>query len=64
MKLYCKTFILKLSSWKLKSPREHVRRAVRKCHEVQYCVSNNYGGKLIFGQGTNLLVHTSKWFCI
>jgi len=23
---------------KLKSPREHVRRAVRKCHKVQYTV--------------------------
>uniref|UniRef100_A0A672Q6P4 Uncharacterized protein n=1 Tax=Sinocyclocheilus grahami TaxID=75366 RepID=A0A672Q6P4_SINGR len=24
--------------------------------------SNSFGGKLIFGQGTNLRVDTSKWF--
>jgi len=42
----------------------YIKRADRKCHEVQYCVSNTFGGKLNFGQGTNLLVHTSKWFCI
>lgn len=30
------------------------------CYEAQHCVLTNYGGKLVLGEGTNLVVDTSK----
>lgn len=34
--------------------------AGRNCNEAQHCVLTNYGGKLVLGEGTNLVVDTSK----